>query len=66
MRAVDRRRPPPQDDLERTGRIGAQGQELLALDEAALEALAGQLANYQAVAIGFIHAYVNPDHERRA
>jgi len=57
---------PRKDRFAISGRISAQGQELLALDEAALEALAGQLAGYQAVAIGFIHAYVNPDHERRA
>ena len=50
------------------GRIGAQGQELAALDEAALEALADRIATggYGAVAIGFIHAYLNPAHERRA
>ena len=50
------------------GRIGAQGQELQALDEAALEALADQIAaeGFGAVAIGFIHSYMNPSHERRA
>lgn len=50
------------------GRIGADGRELLPLDEAALEALAEQLAGagFGAVAIGFIHAYANPAHEKRA
>ncbi len=50
------------------GRIGAEGQELQPLDEAALQEIAGEIAegNFGAVAIGFIHAYVNPVHERRA
>ncbi|MGX8012948.1 hydantoinase/oxoprolinase family protein [Mesorhizobium sp. ORM8.1] len=50
------------------GRIGAEGQELQPLDEAALEEIAGQIAagGFGSVAIGFIHAYANPDHERRA
>ena len=50
------------------GRIGAQGQELAPLDETALEALADQIAaqSFGAVAIGFIHSYMNPAHERRA
>ena len=50
------------------GRIGAQGQELAALDETALETLADQIAaeGFGAVAIGFIHSYMNPAHEQRA
>ena len=50
------------------GRIGAEGQELQPLDEAALEALADRIAagGFGSVAIGFIHAYANPAHERRA
>lgn len=50
------------------GRIGAQGQELQPLDEAALEGVADALAagGFGAVAIGFIHSYANPSHERRA
>ncbi|EXL02233.1 MULTISPECIES: hydantoinase/oxoprolinase family protein [Aquamicrobium] len=50
------------------GRIGAQGQELQPLDEAALEDIASQIAGggFGAVAIGFIHSYMNPAHERRA
>ncbi len=50
------------------GRIGADGQELQALDEAALEGIAGRIAagGFGAVAVGFIHSYANPAHERRA
>jgi N-methylhydantoinase A len=50
------------------GRIGARGQELEALDEAALEELAGRLAEegFESIAVGFIHSYMNLDHERRA
>ncbi len=59
---------PREDRFAVKGRIGAQGQELAALDEAALEALADQIAaqGFGAVAIGFIHSYMNPAHERRA
>ncbi|ANT52762.1 hydantoinase/oxoprolinase family protein [Mesorhizobium amorphae] len=50
------------------GRIGAEGQELQPLDEAALEEIADQIAagGFGAVAIGFIHSYMNPAHEQRA
>ena len=64
--------PPPlvprEDRFTVAGRIGAQGQELAALDEAALAALADRIAagGYGAVAIGFIHSYMNPAHENRA
>ncbi len=64
--------PPPliprEDRFTVAGRIGAQGQELVPLDEAALQALADRIAagGYEAVAIGFIHSYVNPAHEHRA
>ncbi|MFV0472777.1 MAG: hydantoinase/oxoprolinase family protein [Pikeienuella sp.] len=59
---------PREDRFPIGGRIGAEGQELAPLDEAALEALAGEIAagDYGAVAIGFIHAYMNPAHEERA
>ncbi|MCF8509931.1 MAG: hydantoinase/oxoprolinase family protein, partial [Rhodobacteraceae bacterium] len=66
------RLPPPlvprEDRLVVCGRIGAQGQELAPLDEAGLAAIANQIAagGYEAVAIGFIHAYMNPAHEVRA
>ncbi|MDH6232225.1 N-methylhydantoinase A [Mesorhizobium soli] len=50
------------------GRIGAQGQELQPLDEAALNEIAENIAagGFGAVAIGFIHSYMDPSHERRA
>jgi N-methylhydantoinase A len=50
------------------GRIGAEGQELQPLDEVALEDIAGEIAagGFGTVAIGFIHSYMNPAHERRA
>ncbi|GGE25079.1 methylhydantoinase [Aureimonas endophytica] len=58
---------PREDRFTVRGRIGADGQELLALDEVALQRLAEKLAGqgFEAVAIGFIHAYANPAHERR-
>ncbi|MFD2057040.1 hydantoinase/oxoprolinase family protein, partial [Mesorhizobium calcicola] len=50
------------------GRIGAEGQELQPLDEAALQEIADRIAagGFGSVAIGFIHSYTNPAHERRA
>jgi N-methylhydantoinase A len=59
---------PREDRFTVSGRIGARGQELLPLDEAALETVADRIAagGFGAVAIGFIHAYANPAHERRA
>lgn len=59
---------PREDRFAVRGRINAQGEELQPLDEAALETLAVRLADegFGAVAIGFIHSYMNPDHERRA
>jgi N-methylhydantoinase A len=49
-------------------RMAADGTVLLPLDEAALEALAAKLASAgtTAVAVGFLHSYQNPSHERRA
>ena len=48
-------------------RIDAQGDVLLPLDEAsigrAIETLAGQ--QVEAVAVGLLHSFTNPDHERR-
>lgn len=64
--------PPPlisrEDRFTVKGRIGAEGQELQPLDEAALETLADEIAEagFGAVAIGFIHSYANPAHEIRA
>jgi len=49
-------------------RLAADGQILRPLDESALQALLPALdaANIEAVAIGFLHSFVNPVHERRA
>lgn len=59
---------PREDRFTVAGRISAQGQELAPLDEAGLHAIADRIAagGYGAVAIGFIHAYLNPAHEARA
>ena len=59
---------PREDRFPVKGRIDAQGQELQPLDEDALEWLADRIAaeGFGAVAIGFIHSYMNPAHERRA
>lgn len=59
---------PREDRFPVKGRIDAQGRELQALDEAALEALGDVIAErgFGAVAIGFIHSYMNPAHEQRA
>ena len=48
-------------------RMGARGDVLRPLDEAAVAALAPELRRQQveSLAIGLLHAYVNPDHERR-
>ena len=48
-------------------RIGAQGQVLTPFDENGARELALELARrrYEAVAVGFMHSYANPDHERR-
>ena len=45
-------------------RIGAQGQVLRPLDRAEIEALAEHLKGYESIAIGLMHSYANPDHER--
>ncbi len=49
-------------------RMAADGSVLTPLDEAAVEAVVPRLLDEQirALAIGFLHSYVNPDHERRA
>ncbi|MGI9331898.1 MAG: hydantoinase/oxoprolinase family protein [Gammaproteobacteria bacterium] len=50
-----------------TERVSAGGEVLVALDEQAVRALVPVLEQHEieSVAIGFIHAYANPDHERR-
>src|SRR6185437_7122179 len=49
-------------------RVDAQGGVRLPLDERAVETLAHTLAarGIEAVAVGFLHSYANPAHERRA
>jgi len=49
-------------------RIDARGEVRLPLDAAALENLAGDLKSLgvESVAIGFLHSYANPAHERTA
>ncbi len=53
--------------LEVPERLAADGSVLLALNEAALEHLAPSLQQHdiEAVAISFLHSYVNPMHEER-
>ncbi|MEM7190890.1 MAG: hydantoinase/oxoprolinase family protein, partial [Pseudomonadota bacterium] len=45
-------------------RIGAKGQVLRPLDRAEIETLADRLVDYDSIAIGLMHAYANPAHER--
>ncbi len=54
--------------LEVPERLAANGTVLLELDEAALDALVPVLRarGIEAVAISFLHSYVNPAHEERA
>jgi N-methylhydantoinase A len=49
-------------------RIDARGRVLVPLDEAATAALADRLAaeDIESVAVGFLHSFTNPTHERRA
>jgi N-methylhydantoinase A len=48
-------------------RIDARGRVLVPLDEAGVSSLAGRLAatGVQSVAVGFLHSFTNPAHERR-
>jgi N-methylhydantoinase A len=48
-------------------RIDAQGNVLVPLDEASVTRALDQLAaqNIEAVAVGFLHSFTNPDHEQR-
>ena len=54
--------------LEVPERLAADGAVLLELDEAALDALVPTLRarEIEAVAISFLHSYINPAHEERA
>jgi N-methylhydantoinase A len=48
-------------------RLNARGEELIALDDNDIGALVAHIgaADYESVAVGFIHSYVNPTNERR-
>ena len=65
-------RPPPLVPrplrFEVAERIDHDGAVLASLDEAAIEAIARRVADagVEALAVCFLHAYTNPDHERRA
>ncbi len=50
------------------GRIGPEGEEMAPLDEAVLRERARELRDQgvEAIAVAFLHAYLNPAHERRA
>lgn len=56
------------DRIEVSGRIGADGTEIAPLDDKAVEDAVLQLkeAGVGAVAICFMHAYANSEHEKRA
>ncbi|MBP1806105.1 hydantoinase/oxoprolinase family protein [Rubellimicrobium aerolatum] len=45
-------------------RIDAGGNVLIPLDRAEVEALADRLRDFDSVAVGFLHSYLRPDHER--
>ncbi len=48
-------------------RLNARGEVLVPFDEVGAQAVVDRIvaAEYEAVAVGFIHSYVNPVHERR-
>ena len=54
--------------LEATERVGANGEVLERLDSRSLDEAMSELARHKvdAVAIAFLHAYANPEHERAA
>ena len=58
---------PREHRLPVTGRINFRGDVLTPLDDGSVDALVAKLetANIESVAIGLLHAYANPDHERR-
>ncbi len=59
---------PPEHVFEITGRLGPDGVEIEALDEAAVSAAARELRDegVNAIAICFLHSYASPAHEIRA
>jgi N-methylhydantoinase A len=56
-----------QDRFTLNERIAADGSVLLPLDQAEVDAMVQTVlaGGYEAVAIGFMHAYANPDHEQQ-
>lgn len=69
----DLRLPPPHPIVPRrrripiNGRIGAEGQEMIALDEGAVVAAAGQMSRsgVESVAVCYLFSFLNPTHELR-
>mgnify|MGYP001334886100 CR=1 FL=1 len=57
---------PRNDRFTLRERLDAGGNVLTPLDGAEVEALAARLGGYESVAIGFLHAYLDLAHERRA
>ena len=45
-------------------RVDAGGNILIALDGAEIEALVEKLRGFDSIAVGFLHSYLNPAHER--
>ena len=45
-------------------RVDAGGNVLIALDKTQVEALADRLGGYDSIAVGLLHSYLNPAHER--
>ncbi len=55
---------PRNDRLTLSERVDATGTVLRPLDRAEVEALVDTLGDYDSVALGFLHSYLNPAHER--
>ena len=57
---------PRQSRFTISERVDATGSVLVNLDNAEVEAVADQInaAGYESIAVGLIHSYLNPDHER--
>jgi len=55
---------PRNDRFTLRERVDAGGDILLPLDRAEVEVLADRLTAYDSVAVGFLHSYLRPDHER--
>ncbi|WP_102108994.1 hydantoinase/oxoprolinase family protein [Oceaniglobus roseus] len=57
---------PRQSRFTVAGRIDAQGRELVPMDRGEIAAVVDAIAaaGYRSVAVGLIHSYLNPEHER--